>query len=83
MGLIAAAGLLSALPVRGESGDGLRLNDATGRSAISTFNAKVQRGAFTPAFEPTSRYLRSVLEYLRIPTESQILVFSSVAFRAN
>jgi hypothetical protein len=82
MGFLAAC-LLSTLPMRAGPGDELRLKDATGPSAISTFNAVVERGGFTLNFEPTSGYLRSVLEKLRIPTESQILVFSSASLQGN
>jgi hypothetical protein len=70
-----AACLLSPPAMRGD--------DATDGSSISTFNAEVQRDAIAPAFEPTSGYLRAVLEYLRIPTESQIVVFSSASFQAK
>src|SRR5262245_53586931 len=70
-----AACLLPTLAMRGD--------EATDGSSISTFNAEVQRGAFAPAFEPTSGCLRAVLEYLRIPIESQIVVFSSASFQAK
>jgi hypothetical protein len=82
MGFIAAC-LLSALPTLCAPGGALGQNIATSRIAISAFNEEVERGAFTPAFEPTSGYLRSVLEYFRIPTESQILVFSQASFQAE
>jgi hypothetical protein len=74
-----AAYLLSALPILGRPGD------EVGRpaAAISSFNEAVERGAFTLAFEPTSGNLRSVLEYFRIPTESQIVVFSQDSFQSK
>jgi hypothetical protein len=81
-GLIAAC-LLSALPIPGDPRDKLAGNTAPGRSVISILNAEMERGAVTPAFELTSGYLRSVLEYFRIPTESQILVFSQASFQAK
>jgi len=83
-----AAGLLAALPisvpVRGAPGDEFRgSSTASSGSVISTFNHAVKKGAFTLPFEPTSFYLRSVLDYLRIPVESQILVFSQSSFLAK
>ncbi|HEY6347355.1 MAG TPA: hypothetical protein VIY49_38190 [Bryobacteraceae bacterium] len=78
-----AAGLLAALPVLAAADESGRPNPAPGRNAISTFNQAVERGAFTPSSEPTSGYLRSVLEYLGIPIESQMLVFSQSSFQAK
>lgn len=68
--VLIAVCLLPSLPIRGDD-------------AISTFNAKIEQGALAPAFEPAAGYLRVVLEYLRIPTESQIVVFSSASFQAK
>jgi hypothetical protein len=82
MGLMAAC-LLATLSMQGDSGDRLRRNLATAPSAVSAFHAKIERGAFAPAFNPVSGYLGSLLEYLRIPSESQILVFSSASFQAK
>jgi hypothetical protein len=78
-----AACLLSALPIQGNPSDELGGSTAPSRNVISIFNAAMERGAVTPAFEPTSGYLRSVLEYFRIPTESQIVVFSHASFQAK
>ena len=84
---VAAAGLivvclLLALRMLGAERDELAGKATTGSSAISSFNAAMETGSMTPTFEPTSGYLRSVLEYLRIPAESQIVVFSSASFQA-
>src|SRR5262249_52754757 len=57
MGL--AVCLVSTLLIRGDLGDELHMNPAMDRSAISVLNAQMERGAFTPAFEPPSGYLRN------------------------
>jgi hypothetical protein len=82
IGFIATC-LSSPLPSRGDPRDKLGGSTATGRSAISTFNEAIETGGVTPAFEPRSGYLRSVLKYFRISTESQIVVFSQASFQAN
>ena len=85
---VAAAGfitacLLSAWPIQGDPRDQLRENGALRPSVIAIFNVAMEKGAITPAFEPTSGYLRSVLEFFRIPAESQIVVFSQASFQAK
>jgi hypothetical protein len=75
--------LLTALPIPSDHRDELRKDAAPNRSVISIFNTAIERGAVTPAFEPKSGYLRSVLKYFHIPAESQIVVFSNGSFQAK
>jgi hypothetical protein len=52
---------------------------------VARLNADLQRGALTLAFDPVQGYLPSVLQALRLPAASQLLVFakSSVQARAD
>jgi hypothetical protein len=51
--------------------------------AAEKLNRQLQQGVVELTFEPTSGYLRSVLDALRIPVESQALVFSKTALQAH
>ncbi len=46
------------------------------RDRVSALNNAIAQGAVSLAFQEQGGYLRSVLEALRIPVESQLLVFS-------
>jgi hypothetical protein len=50
--------------------------------AVARLNERLKSGAVALAAEPTNGYLRSVLEALDIPVQSQILVFSKTSFQA-
>jgi len=49
---------------------------------VAQLNAKLKSGEVTLSGEPTNGYLRSVLQALGVPVESQILVFSKTSFQA-
>jgi hypothetical protein len=49
--------------------------------AISALNARLESGTAKLQFEETNGYLRSVLEALQVPVESQTLVFSQTSFQ--
>jgi hypothetical protein len=49
---------------------------------VSRLNQQLESGATTMAFDETTGYLRPVLEALKIPLESQVLVFSQTSFQA-
>jgi hypothetical protein len=49
---------------------------------VARLNDRVQKGEVTLEFDETSGYLRSVLQALDIPTDSQVLVFSKTSFQA-
>jgi hypothetical protein len=57
-------------------------SDTEPSDAILALNEKLADGSVTLAFDPVSGYLRSVLEVLDIPVESQALVFSQTSFQA-
>ena len=52
------------------------------RDAVSELARRIDQGAVNLRFENGSGYLRSVLELLHVPTESQIAVFSKTSFQA-
>jgi len=49
---------------------------------VAVLNRKIQAGSVQLRFEGASGYLRSVLEALRIPIESQLVVFSKTSLQA-
>jgi hypothetical protein len=53
------------------------------RDAVSELDGKIQQGAVQLQFESGSGYLRSVLEGLHIPIESQVAVFSKTSLQAT
>src|SRR5579872_4518242 len=83
-GLAAAAGLDLDGPFAGEL-DHPAIAYATRpeHNAVSELNAKLQEGKTRLAFEGTPGYLRSVLEALNVPVESQMMVFSKTSLQAT
>lgn len=51
--------------------------------AVTQLNGRLQRGELSLDFEPVTGYLRSVLDALEVPQESQLLVFSKTSFQAR
>src|SRR5437899_6430877 len=52
------------------------------KDAIAELNRKLDSGAVHLEFDPAHGYLRSVLDALNIPVESQMAVFSKTSFQA-
>ena len=50
-------------------------------NAVSELNARLQTGEARLKFEATAGYLRSVLEALHVPVESQMVVFSKTSLQ--
>jgi hypothetical protein len=50
---------------------------------IAELSRRIQAGATRLPFEPTSGYLRPLLEALRIPVESQMAVFSKTSLQSS
>jgi hypothetical protein len=51
-------------------------------TAITRFNRRLEEGQLALAFDPRSGYLRSALDALNVPIESQILVYSGTSLQA-
>jgi hypothetical protein len=52
-------------------------------NAITELNDRLESGRLSLAFDPDSGYLKSVLDALSLPVESQLLVFSPTSFQAR
>jgi hypothetical protein len=56
---------------------------ATPHDPVAALNERIRNGEITLAFDPVTGYARSVLDALRIPLSSQVLVFSKTSFQAR
>lgn len=52
-------------------------------NAVADLNEQIRRGSVTLAFDPATGYLRSLLNALHIPVDSQTLVFSQGSMLAS
>ena len=61
------------------------INYLTGQTTdpVARLNARLASGEVQLRGEPTNGYLRSILQALDVPVESQILVFSKTSFQAS
>lgn len=59
----------------------IRYSTAPTTDAVSELNKRLEAGTAALRFEAGSGYLRSVLEALNVPVESQMLVFSQTSFQ--
>jgi hypothetical protein len=57
-------------------------NSAPVNTAMTELNRKLDEGKATLTFDPTSGYLRSVLDALGVPIESQMLVYTQTSMQA-
>src|SRR5688500_338457 len=85
LGIVLAAGIATAqrrdVFVASRDHDAIQYSSGPTTDAIAALNRKIQSGAATLRFEPTSGWLRSVLAALDVPVESQTLVFSQTSFQ--
>jgi len=51
--------------------------------AVSALNARLAAGSATLKYDESSGYLRSVLDALSVPVESQMMVFSQTSLQAS
>ena len=61
----------------------IRYSDGPQNDAVSELVQAVQSGETRLAFEPTTGYLLSVLDALKVPVESQVTVFSETSFQSQ
>ena len=57
-------------------------NSAPFHTAIDDLNRKLEEGAAALTFDPASGYLRSTLDALHVPIESQMLVYTQTSMQA-
>ena len=63
--------------------EAIKYSTAPVSNAITALQDKLSRGELTLSFDPVSGYLKSVLEALAIPVESQVLVYAQTSFQAK
>jgi hypothetical protein len=61
----------------------IRYNTTDATSVIETLNRKLADKSASLVFDEKSGYLKSVLELLRIPVESQVLVYTQTSLQAQ
>jgi hypothetical protein len=61
----------------------IRYSTGETNNPVAALARRLQSGAVTLKFDPASGYLRSVLDALSVPVESQSLVFSKTSFQAS
>ena len=61
----------------------IRYTDGARNDAVTALNQALESGDAELAFDPTSGYLRSLLDALDVPIESQVTVFSETSFQAR
>jgi hypothetical protein len=88
LGLVFACGLVAVAQrrdvfVASRDVPAIRYSSMPATDAVAALNEKLQSGAVSLAFDPGNGYLRSVLDVLQVPVESQALVFSQTSFQAS
>jgi len=61
----------------------IRYSATEARDPVAALNRRLQSGAVSLKFDPANGYLRSLLDALGLPVESQALVFSQTSFQAK
>src|SRR5688572_12287780 len=61
----------------------IRYTAAEAKDPVAAFNRRLQSGTASLKFDPANGYLRSLLDALGVPVESQALVFSQTSFQAK
>ena len=85
LGIVLAAGIATAqrrdVFIASRDHEAIQYSSGPTTDAIAALNRKIQSGAVSLTFEPTSGWLRSALSALDVPVESQTLVFSQTSFQ--
>ena len=63
--------------------DAIRYQQTAPQDAVTSLNERLRSGAVRLEFDPTNGYLKSVLQALHVPEDSQLLVFSKTSFQAR
>lgn len=80
VGISQGAGSLSPSAMRNDPA--IQYNLAPVHDSIATLQEKIASGQVKLEFEPVRGYLKSILEALNVPVESQVMVFSKTSFQA-
>ena len=85
LGIVLAAGIVTAqrrdVFVASRDHAAIQYSSGPTTDEVAALNRKLASGAATLKFEGTSGWLRSVLQALNVPVESQSLVFSQTSFQ--
>lgn len=79
--VVAAVGDLTGLFSPDPNNPPINYASAATNDAVSQLNGKLQRGEIQLKFDGPQGYLRSLLDALKIPVESQMLVFSKTSIQ--
>jgi hypothetical protein len=60
----------------------IRYSTAPTSDPVAALNQKLQEGSASLTFDPATGYLRPILDALKVPVDSQTLVFSQTSFQA-
>lgn len=92
---VAAIGVMAAVAVAGTSGQvadsfvasrdvpEINYSKAPAIDRVSALNERLEKGSATLAFDARSGYLRSVLDALNVPVDSQVTTFGKNSFQAD
>jgi hypothetical protein len=78
-----AFGALKSDPAINLDAPAIRYNTAFFNDPVAQLNLKIERGEVHLKFNGPQGYLRSVLEALNVPIESQLVVFSKTSFQSD
>jgi hypothetical protein len=81
--VLAGSGQTPIAPVALRNHPAVGYQTGTPHDPVARLNARLRGGEVTLAFEPVTGYLRSVLDALQMPVESQLLVYSKTSFQAR
>src|SRR5690606_3022205 len=63
--------------------EAIQYSTAPASNAITALNERLRDGRVSLRFDPISGYLRSILEALDVPVESQVLAYAQTSFQAK
>lgn len=78
-----AFGALKSEPAINLDAPAIHYNTATFNDPVAQLNLKIERGEIHLKFNGPQGYLRSVLDALNVPIESQLVVFSKTSFQSD
>jgi hypothetical protein len=83
LGAAAAGGQRTDAFVESRDHPAIAYSTAPAHDAVAALKASIESGASGLRFDPGTGYLRATLEALRVPVESQVLVFSQTSRQAD
>ena len=81
--VVSAAEPIALTPTALRNHPAIKYQQTPPQDPVAHLGERLKRGELQLRFEPTTGYLRSILEALNVPRESQVLVFSKTSFQAR